>query len=224
MAQGQGAVSIYNLKIFALVLQTAQQSQMLAKQVAPNVYVAIQPPPGGMPEWLKVLTSAAVGALVGIISNIAMEYVKPWIAQHSLKKKVTVQIVSELAANYSKIQSAIRALNTASSDESEATSMAISEAILEDMDVDRYEFNFANNKALVYEIDPKGRITTAYKALRKAKTAADKLHYRLMISSFRMAAIQVQIFFKEHNIPLVETETIFDNLTEHGRVVAGHDA
>jgi hypothetical protein len=46
--------------MLAAFLQTAPQ---LAKQVAPQVYVTVQQP-AGMPEWVKIFISAAVGAFL----------------------------------------------------------------------------------------------------------------------------------------------------------------
>jgi hypothetical protein len=46
-------------------------------QPLPPISVTVQQPVGGMPEWEKTLISAGVGALFGILSSIAMEYVKP---------------------------------------------------------------------------------------------------------------------------------------------------
>lgn len=57
-----------------IVQAAAQQAPVLAKQIAPNVYVTVQQPPHGMPEWVKTLLSAAV---FGIATSTAMEFVKP---------------------------------------------------------------------------------------------------------------------------------------------------
>ena len=199
-----------------LIFQSVQQVSPFGQQVTPNVYVTLQSAPMGMPEWVKILLSATVGALVGIISNIAMEYVKPWIVRRGLRKSVATQLVSEWAVNYSKIESGVRVLAKvdATLEGSEDNAMAIAEAILLDIDMDRYEFNFANNKSLVYEIDPKNRITTAYRALKTAKTGCEKLSFSLAKASFKMASEQTQLFFRELSIPLKATVTVFDKLSE----------
>jgi hypothetical protein len=206
----------YNSAVILLIFQGVRQVPTLAQQVAPNVYVTVQPPPGGMPEWVKILLSATVGAFVGIVSNIAMEYMKPWIAKRNLRKTVTGQLVSELAANYSKIESGLRAL--AKVDETTGSSkknaMAMAGIILKDIDVDRYEFNFTNNKALVYEIDLNNSLTTVYKALKAARTAYETLDFPLVKVNFEMASLQTQMFFKERSIPLEATETVFDKLAK----------
>ena len=59
--------------MLSIILQAVQQ----AHQLAPDVHIILlQLPPTGMPEWAKILISAGVGALFGIVDNIAMEYVK----------------------------------------------------------------------------------------------------------------------------------------------------
>jgi hypothetical protein len=78
--------------MLALLLQAAHhaakhsvtQTPVTLAQAPPQIYVTVQQPAGGMPEWLKILITAGEGALVGICSNIAMEYVKPWVAKRVL--------------------------------------------------------------------------------------------------------------------------------------------
>jgi hypothetical protein len=181
-------------------------------QAQPTV-VYVRDAAGGMSETAKILISATVGALVGIVSNIAMEYVKPWIAKQNLKKTVTLQLVTELAVNYNNIESGVRALEKVTdSGADESRAMALAETILADIDTDRYDFNFASNKALVYEIDPRKRLITVYKALKAASMAAEKLNYKRMKVAFKMASLQAQLFFEENGIPAEATRTIFDEL------------
>src|ERR1035438_2966710 len=65
----------------------------------PPINVTVQPPAGGMSEWEKTLISAGVGALFGILSSIAMEYVKPAIAKRSLKKTIEGHLGAEMSLN-----------------------------------------------------------------------------------------------------------------------------
>jgi hypothetical protein len=95
--------------MFMLLLQVAQQTPTLAKQLSPNLYVTVQPSPG-MPEWVKILITAAVGALVGIASNIAMEYVKPGIVKRQKRELIAQHLNAELCANMSAITAAKRVL------------------------------------------------------------------------------------------------------------------
>jgi hypothetical protein len=41
-----------------------------------------------MPEWVKILISAATGAVFGILGSFTMEYVKPWVAHRIARKNV----------------------------------------------------------------------------------------------------------------------------------------
>lgn len=75
-------------------------------QAQPTV-VYVREAAGGMSEFTKILISATVGALVGIVSNIAMEYIMPRISRKNLLKVVTDQLVSELIVNYHKVESGI---------------------------------------------------------------------------------------------------------------------
>ena len=67
-----------------LLIQVAQQ----AKEVAPQVWVTVQQPPPGMPEWLTILITAAVGAILGISTNIATEYLKPGITRKLNRRRI----------------------------------------------------------------------------------------------------------------------------------------
>src|SRR4051794_37652562 len=100
-------------------------SQLPPQVVAqiPPIQVTVQSPPG-MPEWIKILITAATGALLGIISNIAMEYVKPWIARRQLRKTVTAQLMNEFRENVSIVAAARRILLRAEHDSKNARDTA----------------------------------------------------------------------------------------------------
>jgi hypothetical protein len=53
-----------------------------------------------MPEWLKILISAGTGALLGIVSNIGMEFVKPMIAQAVGRRRILNHLDEEFRGNY----------------------------------------------------------------------------------------------------------------------------
>jgi hypothetical protein len=71
-----------------LLQQAAQHAPVLSKQVGPNLYVALQPPPAGMPEWEKTLFAAAVCAIFGLLDGLVMEYAKPWITHRRTRTEV----------------------------------------------------------------------------------------------------------------------------------------
>ncbi len=64
-----------------------------------NVTVAQPLTPPGLPDWIKTLITAGVGFLFGITSNVAMEFVKPWIARKVLKRRILGYLAAELNEN-----------------------------------------------------------------------------------------------------------------------------
>lgn len=61
----------------------------------PPIYVTVQQPAGGLPEWEKTLISAGIGALFGILSSIGMEYAKPWIANRATRTNMVPLVHAE---------------------------------------------------------------------------------------------------------------------------------
>jgi hypothetical protein len=66
----------------------------LLQAALPPIHVTVQQPPG-LPEWAKAAISAGIGALFGIISSMAMEFVKPWIGSLTLRLRVKRQVQKE---------------------------------------------------------------------------------------------------------------------------------
>jgi hypothetical protein len=62
----------------------------------PPINVTVQQPASGMPDWVKILISAGVGAVLGVGSNLLMEFVKPIIARRQMTRLVREQIVEEV--------------------------------------------------------------------------------------------------------------------------------
>ena len=93
----------------------------------PPINVTVQSPPG-MAEWEKTLLAAGTGALFGILSSIAMEYVKPWIASRSSKNTVKTELAEELIENLDRLRSVVSICNDAAEKDDRAK-MAAKEAV-----------------------------------------------------------------------------------------------
>jgi hypothetical protein len=152
--------------MLALLLQTAkhathaahqvlQQAPTIIQQAAPPVYVTVQQPSGGMPEWVKILISAATGALFGICGNIAMEFVKPRIAGGLLKKSMAKQLLPEARNILQDIERAKKVAKDAAPQQiSPAMASSVVVDIMKSLTWNRYKlFEKAEPRAL-YEIDP----------------------------------------------------------------------
>ena len=83
---------------------------LLLQAALPPIYVTVQQPAGGMPEWAKTLISAGIGALFGIISSLAMEYIKPAVLHRKQERIVKEQLAAEVSDNLSSIEGFARML------------------------------------------------------------------------------------------------------------------
>jgi hypothetical protein len=107
--------------MLSLFLQAAQQ----AKQVAPNVYVTVQQPPGGMPEWVRIVISASVGAFFGVGGNVAMELLKPKIVKGPSRREVVAQLVIEIRRNLDHLESIKKVIQEAASEKKGCSSCTL---------------------------------------------------------------------------------------------------
>jgi hypothetical protein len=133
----------------------------------PPINVTVQQPAGGMPEWIKITISAAVGAAFGIGANVLMEFVKPAIAKHQMLRLVTDQLVNEAMHGMLAIQECLVYLEDAAKNAGEQRRMAMMTAArhLQERTPllnDRYTFYFDQQKAVVYEIDDRGLLAEFY--------------------------------------------------------------
>jgi hypothetical protein len=144
----------------AVARQAAQQApavvQQVVPQVAPVIHVTVQQPlPGGMPEWVKILISAGVGALFAILGGVLMEFIKPKISNATLKKAIAPQLAFELETNWNVIDHLTQELAKAPKPEPHI----LCQAVLTDsgrLKWDRYEFYLAEERGCIYEMDPYG--------------------------------------------------------------------
>jgi hypothetical protein len=196
--------------MLGLLLQAAQnaakhavaQAPVTVAQAPPQVYVTVQQPAGSMPEWLKILITAGVGALVGICSNIAMEYVKPWVAKRVLKKTVAKQIHDELLKALAAAEAAHRILNSAAdkSEDEKRVAAGYAEMIGSGVEMDRFEFYFADQKDVVYELDESKSIKAFYRAVKQGTEAARSLGFNRAKDLFYIAANLIPPYIRLHKL------------------------
>jgi hypothetical protein len=60
--------------MFLAIIATLQQNPVVT-QSPQQIYVTVQQPPGP-PEWVKILFTAAVGAIIGVLSSLLTETLK----------------------------------------------------------------------------------------------------------------------------------------------------
>lgn len=141
-------------------------------QAAPNT-IYVREAASGMPEWVKILISAATGALFGIGGSVVMEFVKPAITKRRMRKIVIAQLAAELLDNMRYIDGAIRILKEADNRIPPKRDAVISMAamLLKLIDSDRFDHFFTNEKMLVYEVDDDKSLTDCYDAIKNTAPA-----------------------------------------------------
>lgn len=134
-----------------------------AAQHLPPINVTVQQP-AGMPEWEKTLISAGIGALFGILSTLAMEFVKPSISRHLMKKNILKHMEEEFRLNYRTLLDAVQIAKDAEGaapDVKEDAKIAM-ESIRRTITKDRFDYFKANEKELFYEADEGFRLAKFY--------------------------------------------------------------
>lgn len=135
----------------SIIQGVVEQAPVLAKQVAPNVYVAVQPPPSGMPEWVRIVISAGVGAIFGISGNVTMEFVKPILQRRKAKKQIVIEILRYFAYVEVANDTFNRRRERASREEKEAMIKRCAK-LFNGINPQRYKYFSSNQQSVVYEI------------------------------------------------------------------------
>jgi hypothetical protein len=163
--------------------------QAVAKQFPP-INITVQQPPG-LPEWIKILITAGIGALVGITSNIAMEVLKPYIAKRLLKASVDKQLGDELMENLSQIEAVNRLLKSVDLTNPDDRELALDVAgiIVSGVQRDRYDFYFSTQKALFYEMDATRALSAFYNAAENLRFKKDQKQAEDFIQVSMMASV-----------------------------------
>jgi hypothetical protein len=207
------------------VQQVPAAAQQAAQQIPPVIHVTVQQPPaGGMPEWVKILITAVVGTIFGIMSNIVTESIKQKRAKRDDLEKLNNQLIPELKENLNEVETLRRMVGRANEGGIDHRKMTLSYAkdILARVSNDRYTYNFEEQKALVYEVDPHKTLSGFYKSIAVAQHYAEKLNYGTMIMFVRSASQQGRRYLSERGVeydpppdsfydPLVQPPKMEDN-------------
>lgn len=204
----------YNSAMLTLILQAAQQ----AKEVAPQVYVTVQQPPAGMPEWVKILITAVVGAVIGIVSAPLVEAVKRYFARIGLRKRVRQFLVDELIDNLERAEHTLSRilLHTQDTDEDLIACVSLATAAVRQIYDDQFQHYFAAEKAIVYEIDPDRLLAEFYTRLKLAaeEDPESDLDFRLkfIVQSFKTAVLVGEKALRENGVRRAKRSTIYDDV------------
>ena len=149
----------------------------------PPINITVQQP-AGMPEWEKTLISAGIGALFGILSSLAMEFVKPSISRHLVKKNILRHMEEEFRLNYGTLLEAMQIVKEAEGGTPEVVEdarMALN-SIRNTILKDRFDYFKTNEKALFYEADEGFRLAKFYVVFEHAVEAYPLQTYLLEVA------------------------------------------
>jgi hypothetical protein len=146
-------------------------SLFVAQQPTP-IHVTIQQPPG-LPIWLTAAIGASVGAVFAIVTNTAMEFLKPKIASCITKRIVERELAYEVLANLGKVETALYIIK----DAYERRSIFLDKALetipllLSKVHNDSYTQYFEKEKRIVHQIDRGRNLQDFYEAERHLSNA-----------------------------------------------------
>jgi hypothetical protein len=149
------------------VLVALQQgAPELAKQIAPHVYVTVQPAPVGFPEWAKIMISASVGALFGIGSNVAMEFTKPSISKRQLKRRMATHLAAEVMDDLGNVEACLRMFGDIDSARQMRIATEFAKARFGDKFGEKYDHFFEKEWIATQELDRRRALRGFYAELR----------------------------------------------------------
>src|ERR1035437_8870513 len=120
-------------------------------EAAPNV-IYVRDSAGGMPEWVKILITAVVGAIFGIASAPLTELAKTFILRIPMRRKIKTQLVDELIENLDRVEQATsEILSLPKQTKPEITRcLGLSQAAVGELHTDQFDHYFATEKSVVY--------------------------------------------------------------------------
>jgi hypothetical protein len=168
--------------ITAFLITAVQQAPVLARQVAPNIYVTVQPGAPGLPEWARILISASVGALLGTSSSVLMEFVKPSIAKRQLKKFIKAHLIPEATLSAYSIEACRRVFGAVENvDKSGHYAMDFAKLRIDSRSGEMYEHFFNKERLATHEIDRHMALRAFYNELHAVAKGIDEGKYRFNI-------------------------------------------
>jgi hypothetical protein len=189
-----------------------------AQQLPPINVVVQQPPAGGMPEWIKILLTAVVGAVIGIAGAPIGEAVKQFFVRMGLRKRVRQFLIDELIDNLERAEHALSRilLHAQDTDEDLIACVSLATANIREIHDDQFQHYFAAEKAIVYEIDPDRMLAEFYTRLKQAaeEDPESDLQFRLqfIVQSFKMAVLVGEKLLRQNGVRRAERATIYDDV------------
>jgi hypothetical protein len=159
---------------------------LLLLQVAPQlppIYVTVQQPTGGMPEWAKILISAGVGTLLGMASTVVMEFVKPRIAKRQLKRSIATQLLPEAKNILGDIGRAKELIERIDHSASRDMVRAVMADKMKSLTWQRYELYISEEQRTLYEMDPDDEYGTLRRWIQDAIECAESADYDITKAS-----------------------------------------
>jgi hypothetical protein len=151
-----------------LLFQTAaEQTRDIVQAAPPQVFVTVQQPTS-LPEWVKIIISASVGAIFALLGSVVMEFMKPKIA----KRQIALQLVAEVKRNLDylkKVEEVIKA-----SAGGEPLNMPHAEYLISNVWDDRFRHYMKEQPILVYQIDRHKSLDELYQMAKDDLPAALK--------------------------------------------------
>ncbi len=199
---------------YMLLQAVAQHSQAVVQAAPPQVFVTVQQPAGGMPEWVKILITAGVGAVFGVGSALLTETVKTKLTKKRLKKAITEQLTAEVEENLDHVEMLAEIMmeaNIAGVQEADATLGKV-RANIRYIDKDRYQHYFVGEKMLLYEIDPDKEMADFYTQIDHAKEGIEDIDTDFMTISFKMAALLGYRFLRKQGIDRTKRPGLYEQL------------
>ena len=158
----------------ALILQAAQQ----AKQIAPNVYVVVQQPASGMPEWIKILLSAVVGSVFTIGAGVFSELTKPLLAQQTMASLFVIAFRRELRRNQTYVviaRNELKGYRTIRKENHECCNLL--RTAVAKVKWTRYEYYKANETSTVHDVDRYDHIDDVYSLVQQIQDSGDRHNF-----------------------------------------------
>jgi len=154
------------------------------------IYLTVQQQ-AGIPDWIKILISAAVGAAFGIGTSILMEFVKPSLGKRQLKKGIRVHLIDEATGALQAVEACMKIFGAVEDvARSGAIALTFAELKIGDRFGERYDHFFEEEKIATFEIDKAMLLRTFYaelrglhKSLREHKYSFSVIHALISSSS-----------------------------------------
>jgi hypothetical protein len=162
-----------------------------------------QPSPAGTPEWARTLITAAAGAVIGIGSNIVMEFVRPYIAKTVARRTMASQLSVELTRNLRLIEAGYEWLQTVDGKQRIVVARVnhIVRLIPPLIRSDRFLFFATAQKAVMYEYDPEGSLERFYQLTsRLMKLTADNAEIDRIEEAMGLAGLEGTNFVATHKL------------------------